>query len=193
MPSPLVHAAAGYAAYRLTALSVSPTTGGARPVFAVLGFALVLSMFPDVDAVLGLLTGDLASYHNNLTHSLLAGAAVAALAAWVWYRLRTSAGEHFGPWFGLALACCWGHVALDYFTFGRGVMALWPLTSTRYAAPVPLFYGLHWSRGLVSASHVWTLLSEASFVALAVFVLARCRMPAARSRMAGTPLPGRSH
>jgi hypothetical protein len=52
------------------------------------------------------------------------------------------------------------------------VMALWPLSEKRFLLPVPLFYGLHWSDGWLSLRHVWTVLTELAFTAVALFVSA---------------------
>jgi hypothetical protein len=55
---------------------------------------------------------------------------------------------------------------MDAATVSRGVMALWPLTETRFLAPVTIFYGLHWSDGWISIRHLWTLLTELLFAGL---------------------------
>jgi hypothetical protein len=60
---------------------------------------------------------------------------------------------------------------MDYFTFGRGVMAWWPFSSERFQSPVKLFHGLHWSDGVLSLQHVWTVATEAAFVALMVLMV----------------------
>ena len=36
---------------------------------------------------------------------------------------------------------------MDFFTVGRGVNPFWPFSLERFASPVPVFYGLHWSYG----------------------------------------------
>ena len=47
--------------------------------------------------------------------------------------------RHLGPEaygtlaFALTLACYESHVVMDYFTVGRGVMALWPWTPERFS------------------------------------------------------------
>jgi peptidoglycan/LPS O-acetylase OafA/YrhL len=47
-------------------------------------------------------------------------------------------------------------------------MLFWPLSAARFESPVKLFYGLHWSDGLVSVKHIWTLLNELAFALIAV-------------------------
>lgn len=158
MPSPLAHSVAG-------ALLTSGYLGPERHPKAVFGLswpgmivvATVLSLLPDMPTILGLLTGDLAAFHNRQEHSLLAGLVVSVVVAWVASRLTATRWTH---WFVLAIATYWLHIAMDYLTIGRGVMALWPWSDSRFGAPVRLFYGLHWSEGWMSRRHLWTVLSE---------------------------------
>jgi membrane-bound metal-dependent hydrolase YbcI (DUF457 family) len=111
---------------------------------------------------------DFGRYHNNGSHSLLVGLAVAlGIGGLVWWIKRSG----FFYWFTLVLLCYQLHVILDYFTVGRGVMLFWPLSSARFESPVKFFYGLHWSDGIVSVNHIWTLLNELGFAVLAVFVM----------------------
>ncbi len=56
---------------------------------------------------------------------------------------------------------------MDAFTIGRGVMILWPFSIDRYASPVSLFYGVHWSDGWVSVRHLWTMVTELALLAAA--------------------------
>ncbi|HUM69857.1 MAG TPA: metal-dependent hydrolase, partial [Chloroflexota bacterium] len=126
------------------------------------------SLLPDVDSVVGLLSGDFGRFHNNATHSLFVGTAVSLLfgAGMKWRR-----GRGFRFWSVVALACYSLHILMDAATWGRGVMALWPFTQNRFHFPFILFYGLHWSQGWLSARHLWTLLTETLFVVLVVAVL----------------------
>lgn len=170
MPSPIAHVTAGYVVYRL-AHHRWPALEARRlgPFPRLLAITAGLSMLPDVDSVLGLLTGDFGRFHNNVTHSLFVGLAVAlAIAAVMQWRR----GRDFWPWFAVALAGFELHVLMDAATIGRGVMAYWPISSERYQAPLMLFYGLHWSQGWLSSRHVWTLVTELSFLAL-VLVMER--------------------
>jgi hypothetical protein len=59
---------------------------------------------------------------------------------------------------------------MDFFTVSRGVMLFWPLTDQRFVSPVKLFTGLHWSQGVWSVHHLYTIFSEGIFV-LSVFLL----------------------
>ena len=162
MPSPIAHATVGYLIYevvrsrwpQLELRQVGPIPG-------LLAVTTGLSLLPDADSAVGLLAGDFARFHNNATHSLLVGLGVALVVAGLlrWLRLGP-----IGPWFALTLLCYELHIVMDAFTIGRGVMLVWPLSGARYLAPVMLFYGFHWSQGLLSLRHVWTLLSELAFM-----------------------------
>lgn len=164
MPSPLAHLTAGYVLFRLSRAHWPdrelPHLG---PVPGLLAVTAGVSLLPDLDSLAGVLAGDFGRFHNNLTHSLFVGAAVALLLA---FALRVVRGGGFGFWFGIILAAYELHVLMDWTTYGRGVMAWWPLTAERFQAPVFVFYGLHWSQGWLSLRHLWTLATELVFVAV---------------------------
>jgi membrane-bound metal-dependent hydrolase YbcI (DUF457 family) len=143
-------------------------SGRLGPLPGLFILAAGLSLLPDIDSVAGFLLRDFGRFHNNGSHSLLIGLAVAsAVGGLAWWVKRSG----FVDWFTLVLLCYQFHIILDYFTVGRGVMLLWPLSSARFQSSVKLFYGLHWSDGIMSVNHVWTLLNELGFVVLAVFVM----------------------
>lgn len=169
MPSPIAHAAAGYIVARIAGRSGkwAPSTVRTR---VLIGAAVALSLLPDLDSVLGILLGDFGKYHNNLSHSLLVGLAVAVAVGGL---AAVSGYARFRTGFGIALACFELHIVMDYFAVGRGVMAFWPLTAERFLAPFPLFYGLRWSDGWLSSRHFWTFLTEIPIAAVAVVVAAR--------------------
>jgi membrane-bound metal-dependent hydrolase YbcI (DUF457 family) len=164
VPSPIAHAAIGYAICEIAHRSRPRARGAglATPRWQLVA-AVGLSLLPDVDSFLGLLTGNLGRYHNNLTHSILVGLAVAAIVGLVALLRDRRLGVY---WFALALSCYGAHLLADVLTIGRGIMWLWPWSAERLLSPVPLFYGLHWSDGLWSVRHVWTLLTELGFAAL---------------------------
>ena len=168
MPSPIAHTTMGYVIHRLyRRRGPKPSLRQLGPLPGLLLLAAGLSLLPDIDSVAGILLQDFGRYHNNGSHSLFVGLAVAvAIGALVWWRKRSG----FVYWFGLVLLCYQFHVILDFFTVGRGVMLFWPLSAARFESPVKLFYGLHWSDGIVSLNHIWTLLSELGFAALAVLI-----------------------
>lgn len=161
MPSPIAHTAAAYLVYRLTP--------GARAVirhqrFArwPLTFAVFagFSLLPDLDSLPGLIVGDLGRSHNTSMHSLIGGVFLAVVVGLCLVILRN---EDYLKWSLVALMCYELHVIMDFFTIGRGVMLLWPLSPTRFSSPIPVFFGLRWSEGWISLSHVWTLVNEAVF------------------------------
>lgn len=178
MPSPIAHVTAGYVIYEL-ARHRWPALDGGRlgPLPRLLVMSTGASLLPDIDSAAGVLAGDFGRFHNTVTHSLVVGLGVTGIFAVImgWRRRDT-----FWPWFVVALAGYELHVLMDAATFGRGVMALWPLSEMRFQVPVMLFYGLHWSNGLFSERHLITLATEAGFVALVLIALHGLRRRQAR-------------
>ncbi len=78
MPSPVVHATMGWVIYQFLR-SRMPQEGSRRfgPLPGLLMVTVGLSLLPDLDAVLGILMGDLGKYHNNVMNSLMMGVVVA--------------------------------------------------------------------------------------------------------------------
>ena len=169
MPSPIAHTAAGYAIYYLSRSRAPQTrlTGTGR--FSTLLIVTTgFSLLPDVDSVVGFLTGDFGRFHNNATHSLIVGLGMAlAFGFLMGWKERSG----FGFWFIIALLAYELHVLMDSATISRGVMALWPFTTERYRFPITVFYGLHWSEGWFSLKHLWTATTELAFAAFVVFVM----------------------
>lgn len=162
MPSPIAHSAIGYVVYRIYGKQtpyLNKSLFGVLP--RLLLITMVLSLLPDLDSIPGIVLGDFGRYHNSATHSFIVGFLVSLIiAAIVWLKLR----KNFWIWFFIPFFCYQAHVLMDMFTFGRGVMAFWPLTSMRFKSPVYLFYGLHWSDGLFSPRHILTIITELIFV-----------------------------
>ncbi len=145
-----------------------PAPGQWRRATAFWTLVAFFSLLPDIDSVAGVISGHFGRFHNNLTHSLMFGVAVALVVAGLacaFDRPRVRA------WFLLALACCWTHVVLDFFTIGRGVMVFWPFTPRRFESPVKFFYGLHWADKLNSIHHLWTFLNEAAFTCVMLGII----------------------
>ncbi|MBX2998259.1 MAG: metal-dependent hydrolase [Caldilineaceae bacterium] len=169
MPSPIAHIAVGYAIYRICRsrpLQETPLgmDGSIRSLAAIVG----LSLLPDLDAIPGLLLGDLDSFHNNLTHSIVAGVVAAlAIGGIVWLKNRTS----FVRWFNLTLISYQLHILMDFFTRGRGVMLFWPFTEERFEPAIKLFYGVQRSRGWLTMDHVWMLFNELLFAGALLLIL----------------------
>jgi inner membrane protein len=126
-------------------------------------------MLPDIDGVFGILAGDFGRFHNNGTHSLVLGFAIAFLVAGaIWIKQRSG----FISWFTITFLSYGSHVLLDFFTYGgRGVMLLWPFTSQRFESSVKLFYGVRWSEGFLAVEHLVTLTTELLFVLLVITIL----------------------
>ena len=172
MPSPIAHVAAGYVAYRILRNRL-PILAKTLPVFVLFAAVVVLSLLPDCDCVVGIVAGDFARCHNNITHSFAAGIAVAVLVA---MGMALAKGrEAIQAWFLFGFALYGLHVAMDYLTVGRGVMALWPFLPDRFESPVCLFRGVKWSWGLWSIEHLWTLLNESLFVGVLVLLASLMR------------------
>lgn len=169
MPSPIAHTTMGYLIYKIFQARRPKHSKGRLGLLPRLLLVMVgLSLLPDLDSVVGLLLRDFGRYHNNGSHSLFIGLAVAfVISGLVWWKKRSGVAY----WFVVVLLCYQFHIILDFFTFGRGVMLFWPLSSARFASPLKLFYGFHWSDGLISINHVWTALSELGFAAVAIFVM----------------------
>ena len=168
MPSPIAHSLVAVMLGRRLTPSLLSLRGMGMLLYA--GF---FSMLPDIDAVVGIGLGDLGRYHNNMTHSL-GFIALVGLATWSVTRLLALPCPR--RWAAIASGCMLLHVLMDFVTVGRGVMLLWPLTSRRFAPPVTLFHGLHWSEGLWSRSHLITAATElAIMLPLTLWVLWRGR------------------
>jgi membrane-bound metal-dependent hydrolase YbcI (DUF457 family) len=155
----MLHLATGFAIYAAdrVVFRSPPSAHRISSEPAWLAVALFFSLFPDLDAVAGILGGDMGRYHNQALHSLLVALPLAMVLAWLW----ATTGTH-PPARGLRLAPAGVlvHLALDSVTAGRGVMLLWPFTDRRFLADPPILRGLVWSEGLVSREHILTFLQE---------------------------------
>lgn len=169
MPSPIAHTTTGYVIYTISqARRPGQRLGHFGPLPRLLILIAGLSLLPDIDSIAGFLLRDLGRYHNGVSHSLFVGLAVALLVGGrTWWSTRSG----FVEWFAITLFCYELHIVLDFATVGRGVMLFWPLTLARFQSPVKLFYGLHWSDGLISLNHVWTLLNDLGFAVLVLLAM----------------------
>jgi membrane-bound metal-dependent hydrolase YbcI (DUF457 family) len=158
MPSPLVHTATGL--FVLWLLRPFPHSRGEKerlPAIAAVLIVTILSLLPDLPSLIGILLNDFSRFHNNWEHSLVAGLAAALL---VGGSAVLVGRRSFGRWLALALILYELHVIMDFFTIGRGVKILWPISFQRYTPRIKFFYGLHWSDGWWSVAHLWTLVTE---------------------------------
>jgi membrane-bound metal-dependent hydrolase YbcI (DUF457 family) len=168
MPSPIVHITSGYIVYRVLHRKLEGKKTESHRInishlLIIVGFAIL----PDLDAILGIILGDFGKYHNNGTHSLITGALV-ALGCYAILSVKRHLAKNF--WFWAILFSYESHVILDMLTFGRGVMLFWPIMQERFLSPYLLFVGLHWSEGLFSTLHLWTILTE-GLVVIGVLLL----------------------
>lgn len=165
MPSPIVHAATGYAIFRQHRKRQELDQNDSDPILALLVVAAAL--IPDVDFLAGFVHGQISRVHNQGTHSLFTGLGFSVLLGFAG-RLM---GREFKRWTLLAMAAFESHVVLDFFSGSRrGMMLLWPFSRTRYKFPFKLFYGVRWDRSVASWNHVWTVFTEVVFLAIAVLI-----------------------
>ncbi len=168
MPSPIAHSLVAV----IFARRLTPSLLSLRGVGMLL-YAGFFSMLPDVDAIIGIACDDLGRYHNNITHSL---GFITVVGVTIWIATRLLRVPSPSRWAGVASGCMLLHVLMDFLTVGRGVMLFWPLTSHRFEPPFKLFYGLHWSEGVWSSSHLITAATElALLLPLMLWVLWRGR------------------
>lgn len=130
--------------------------------------ALIFSVLPDIDSLVGIIRGNFGRYHNNLTHSFFAGLVVALPFSLL---MQKKQRRSFRYWFSLTSFAYSLHVIMDSLTWGRGVMAFWPFKSDRFRIPLRLFYGFHWSDGWWSRRHLWTVLTELLLIGNGVLTL----------------------
>ncbi len=163
MPSPLAHIAAGAAVASVFTRNVGD------PVVRRWnwGAALFFSLAPDLDSIPGFLTGNMALYHNQITHGIFFGVVACLLTSGVlWMIFR-----RFLDWWSypriasLALVSYGLHLVMDAATLGPGVKLLWPFTDERFSAPVTIFYGVRHSDGLFSPHHLITIGTELAIIA----------------------------
>ena len=161
MPSPIAHGAVGYIVYRAFREPLSEK-GGLKPWSRTRLLLVIfsLSLLPDLDVIPGIIFGDLEGFHNNIANSLVAGVLAALLVAGV---MRFLGRQSTRLWFFAALLSYELHLLMDYFTAERGLMLLWPFETQRYVAPFMLFFGVHYSEGLLSVHHIWTAITELAF------------------------------
>lgn len=168
MPSPIAHLGVGFAIYRYYQKKLPKD----RRKFWKIPFQLILvaglSILPDLDVIPAIIFRDMKAYHNNISHSLFFAIPVALLVAGAFHRIYRS---NFWFWFVICLISYDMHVFMDALTADRGVMMFWPLTETRIASSVKIFYGLQWGLGWFSPWHLWTIFTESLFVLVVVLAV----------------------
>ncbi len=140
-----------------------------RPRRVLLAIAVLAALMgPDFDLVIGLFVdAPLATYHNGGTHSfvgILAGGIVFAVIA------RMIVPLPMGPLLVVGTLAIASHILIDFFTYGRGLQLLWPLSQERIEAPFVLFRGVRHSSDVTIGTHLLNLLSDVLF-AFAVWIV----------------------
>lgn len=171
MPSPLAHAAAGFAVARVLNFRKKNKSVEKQPKLnkELVLAAILLSLLPDFDSIIGIILRDFGRYHNNFSHSIAFGVIASLVIGLV---VRAFKGQ-FRYGFSLSLVFYLIHILMDFFTWGRGIMLFWPLTEHRFSPGFFLFYGFHWSDGLLSYKHLITFLNELVFAAVLFGLLNR--------------------
>jgi inner membrane protein len=175
MPSPIGHMIAGYVVYRT--MQPSDTDGRQGPRF-VLASALLSAVAADLDFLPGLLLSTPNHFHHGPSHSL--GAALLyGLVVWMVLRgCRVALAWRLALLLASAYA---SHLVLDLLAVDTsppfGIPLFWPVTSTYYISPVPLFTDIQRGDGAAltfvrSALNVHNLLAIAwEMVLLALIAL----------------------
>ena len=163
MPSPIAHLAVGAA----VATGFTRNIDDPAQLRQIWVAALVFSLAPDLDAIPGYITGNMALYHNQISHGLFFGIAACLLATGVFGMLF----GRFLDWWSypriasVALVSYGLHLVMDAATFGPGVKLFWPFTDERFSAPVVIFYGVRHSEGFFSPHHLITIGNELAIIA----------------------------
>lgn len=168
MPSPIAHIGVGYALYRYYKSKLPEDRRSFWKFPLQLILVAGLSMLPDLDVIPAIIFRDMMAYHNNISHSLLFAFPVAFLVAGFFHRVYRSS---YWPWFVVCLISYDLHVIMDALTADRGVMMFWPLSESRFASSVKIFYGLQWGLGWLSLWHLWTIFTESLFVLVVVLAV----------------------
>jgi inner membrane protein len=161
MPSPIGHALGGIAA----GAAISGRAGwGTLALFAVAG------ALPDVDFLLPI-------PHRGPTHSI-ASAILVFLVAWavLAWRRPVSGRVVAARRLALAIAAAWGsHALLDWLgadsSTPRGLMALWPVTTSYYVSGLDVFNNIsrrYWLPGFWRTNMLAVLREVALLAPLAV-------------------------
>ncbi|GIX49599.1 MAG: hypothetical protein KatS3mg131_3810 [Candidatus Tectimicrobiota bacterium] len=149
MATPIGHALAGYAVYRLT---TKPAEQGGR---AWLWLCMLLAVAPDFDFLPGLLIGQPARYHQGISHSLGVAGGVSLAVALLLHRGHAA---WIGAW-GRFLLAYGSHLLIDVFCpDGRppyGIPLLWPLMSAHVLAPWPVFLGVNHAATTTASTGAW--------------------------------------
>ena len=177
MASPIAHSFAGFWTFLFIAKQLKARLGHWRAYLPQLGILILLANLPDVDFLIGLLSGESPNeYHRGFTHSLVVGIFVALALSCVWRIL----GEFWRSALIYFAAYC-SHLLIDLFTgtrlgwnnSGSGIPLWWP-SHTEYSSPLILVFGVRHGnlRALLSVENFWSNMYELLvFGAITIVVL----------------------
>jgi len=121
---------------------------------------IITLCLPDIDFVIRFFYPGFE--HGGPTHSLGLGVLFGALFTMV-CRIRYT-NLPFVPSLVVGIGSAWVHLLMDVVTWGRGVMLCWPVSLTRYATGIPIFFGAHHSHPTAWKLHLITLTTELAYV-----------------------------
>lgn len=121
----------------------------------------------DLDFIPQLITGE--SYHRGLSHSLIFALGFSGLVSWILSYFWKSSYKQL---FIFTTILYSSHLFLDFFSEGRGIKLLLPWTDAFFVAPITIFPGVHYSRGLWDVSYLIPLCFELVYAALLFLIVA---------------------
>jgi inner membrane protein len=161
MPSPIAHSATGIALGQLFP-ERAPSSRWRRLVR--LASLLVLANVADLDFIFQLVFDR--RIHHTFSHSLVFTLTIAGLVGLIFAVLGRDGSRAF-----LLTAVLYGsHVLLDMLGGGPGVQLLWPFSAAYVIAPIQIFPPVHYSRGVLDASHLTFIAFESVYSALLLIV-----------------------
>ena len=149
MPSPIAHAVSGYVLSELFPLKSRPFHQGKRYHWESFA-AVFIAIAADFDFIPQLLTGE--RFHRGLTHTLLFTVGLSLVIGLLGSRFKKFSAQKLIGW---TLIIYGSHLLLDIFTAGgSGVQIFSPFSDVSIQSSLPLFPGVHHSRGLFDLSHL---------------------------------------
>lgn len=163
MATPLGHSLLGVAAGALACERVTKVN------WRLVGLFILAGNAPDLDFVPGLLIGDINRFHQGASHSFVAAAVFALIAASLapWFRVSR-------PRIIVAVSAAYvSHLVLDLFCRDArapyGIPLFWPFHAGHFAGPFTIFSGIrHGVPGDGLGVVLQEIFSPANFAALGV-------------------------
>ncbi len=176
MATPIGHALAGYAVYRVRGRRNDHTGGWFL-------LCILLAMAPDLDFLPGLLVGLPVLYHQGISHSLAFALAVSCIVTML---CRSWLQGHFlGNWMTL-FAAYTSHLLIDLLGPDRrppfGIPLFWPVLDEHYLSSFQLLLGAShakstltgtsgWLAGILQFRNVVAILTEIAVIAPVVLLV----------------------